>query len=103
MNAPEANNSSCAVIGVDYDDGRPQSYRGVRLAICPDPLKAWSQGAWNQAVKVSLFFTRDPTADYAATRKAASKLSLRYIANSSTVDDFVADGGNLCVSASPTD
>lgn len=84
-----------AIIAVEYDECRPETYRGVRLSICPEPTSIKSRQDFESSIVAKRFHTGDPQRDYDDAHAVARKLGIEKVFNSSSVDDYVADGGSI--------
>lgn len=73
------------ILTIDYDEGKPESYRGVLVSDTDNRTPA------------QRFFTGHPGADYAEVGRQLASFFAQggVMVQSSMVDHFVADGGNL--------
>jgi hypothetical protein len=72
-----------AVVSIDYDEGDPRSYRGIAVTFSREGTEVGHR-----------FETGDPQLDWAEAKKVTTQ-SVEYITFSSSVDQFISDGGVL--------
>lgn len=76
-----------AIIGIEYKEWQPQTYKAVILSLSDDNyIEPIVFNKWN-----------NPAKDYAEAFARTAALGIDHVMHSSTVDNFIMDGGFLTV------